>query len=81
MEHTIESLITAWKQARVKARDTDDPLLLAGSYLDWANGDARRAILYVEAAASGQYIDMPRFAGCDETLNVLRKLSDSTKVT
>ena len=77
-KHTIASLIQAWKD-RVPAghsvRDTADPVLLAGCYLEWAGGNLERATNMIQVHCSGQYVDCPRFAGCDRIPNGCRRSS------
>lgn len=81
-EHTIDSLVEGWKKAGygpgnrdgVRARNTSDPVLLAGCYLEWAGGNLQFAIRAVESHCSGQYVDRPRFSGCDATLALLKNL-------
>jgi hypothetical protein len=79
----IEDLISAWQAVDYKRNnsdkgirpsDTSDPKLLAGCYLDWAGGDLKKAIDQIEVHVSGRYLDCPPFAGCRETLNLLKGL-------
>lgn len=72
----INELIEKWKGAKISVRATNDPELLAGCYLEWAGGDLPRAIRAVGTHCSGQYIDMPPFHGCMETLALLKGLDE-----
>lgn len=82
MEISIENLILAWRAVdhyRIGSRgirpsETSDPKLLAGCYLDWASGNLQKAINLVEMHVSDRYIDCPKFAGCEATLNLLKEL-------
>lgn len=80
----IEGLIADWQavdykrigsEKGIRPSQTSDPKLLAGLYLDWAGGNLKRAIEQVEVHVSGRYIDCPPFAGCKETLDILKTLS------
>lgn len=73
---SVASLSEAWRkwqreaEGPIAARDTSDPQLLAGCYLDWSGGDVERAIRTVERACAKL-----RHPGCDETLEFLRTLA------
>lgn len=82
---SVSTLIALWRSKRDAL--TEDPELLAGSYLNWTRdgGDGggrdrtdeqvlQAAIYTVETHCSGQYIDRPLFTGCDETLALLKTL-------
>jgi hypothetical protein len=78
---TQAELLAAWQaheqavgRGRSVALASGKPDLLAGLYLDWA-GNLARAISTVETHCSGQWIDRPRFSGCDATLAILRGLT------
>ncbi len=77
IEHTKESLLEAWeaRPAEIKsATQTSDPVLLAGAYIRWASGDVKKALHTLQVHASGQYIDMPRFSGCDGAVDILKAM-------
>lgn len=63
-----------YRKAGGRIRDTEDAEILAGDYLDWANGNLDKAIHALQAHCSGQYIDMPPFPGCFAALGCLQAL-------
>lgn len=76
-----DELISAWLEYKKingsQAKYTKDAKLLAGCYLEWAGeGGLSMAINAVSVHCSGQYIDMPRFGGCHETLVLLKSLKN-----
>jgi len=72
-KHTCASLMRAWEDRPkgLSASDTSDPVLLAGCYLEWAGGKITKALNAVSTLCTGQYLDRPRFSGCDETKALL----------
>lgn len=79
--HTIESLVRGWKEHEAtckltgtRAISTKDPRLLAGAYLEYANRNLTSATHTLGVHCSGEYVDMPRFTGCDDALRILKEL-------
>lgn len=66
-----------WKDQGNNIRETDDPELIAGCYIDWASGDVVYALETLHTYASDQYVDRPNFAGAREACEILKGFLDS----
>jgi hypothetical protein len=72
MTLTVEQLTKTWIDAgKPRVSKISNPEQMAGLYLDWADGNLQKATDAVRIHCSGNYIDMPRFYLCDETLALL----------
>ncbi len=54
-----------------KTQNIYDPKLMAGSYLDWANGDIDKALDALEILLGGEKPDLTPFPGSFEALQIL----------
>lgn len=73
-QRRVQELIAKRKAFKGSVRTTEDPEVLAGEYLNWAQGNLAKAIQALARHASGQYLDMPPFPGVFETLALLKDL-------
>lgn len=73
----VKQHIMDWKAWRLKNGSITgciDERIIAGCYLDWAEGSIEDAIQAVETHCCGKYVDRPPFFKCQETLSHLRNL-------